>query len=105
MIFKSITPRKFFVTVRAGEHSIALVYVDVLLQTGHLGKLLPTYRAVVQSPWVGVGLDVAGQGTVGEEPLAAVLALQRLRLVPSVHRHVLLQSAGEDSFRNVFNVI
>ena len=78
------------VTVRAGEDSITLVYVDVLLQTGHLGKLLSAYRTVVQSPGEGVGLDVTRQGTVGQKPLTAVLALQRFRLITAMYRHVFL---------------
>ena len=82
------------VTVRTGEDSITLVYVDVLLQTGHLGKLLPTYRTVVQSPGVGVGLHVTRQGAVGQKPFTTVLALQRFCLIAAMHRHVFLQSLG-----------
>ena len=55
-----------FLTVRTGEDSVLLVTVDVFLQTGDLFKLLSTDRTVIESPRVGVGLDMSGQSAVGE---------------------------------------
>ena len=78
--------------VRAGEGSVLLVSVDVFLQTGNLLKFLSADWTIVESAWVGVGLNVPGQRAVGQEPLAAVGALQRLGLVSAMNRHVLLES-------------
>ena len=73
--------------------SVDFMLVNVLLEMHDLIEYETADRAVVGLALIqrGVHFDVTRQRRVAEEPLTAVAARQRFRVIATMHGHVLLQ--------------
>lgn len=76
----------------AGIHAIRAVWVHVILQRDHLLKNNSADGALEDLLLFGVHFDVARQSRVVQETLKADIALQRFRLISSMHQHVFLNA-------------